>query len=105
MAQVVPGAFVIILAQDATAYWTFSLRGASLWLARVVHMSQGCCKLHYFARCRQVPFPLSLLASVFASLLIYKSECDKINDVIVIILLLCTSQPVYLTAMFEGQVG
>ena len=50
--QVVPGAFVIILAQDPAAYWTFTLRQASLWLGRVVHVAPGCCKLHYFARCR-----------------------------------------------------
>ena len=52
MSEALPGAFVIILAQDPECPWTFMLRQAPLWLARVVQVVGGSYKLHYFARCR-----------------------------------------------------
>ena len=50
--EAVPGAFVIILAQEPESPWTFSLRQVPLWLARVVQVVGSSYKLHYFARCR-----------------------------------------------------
>lgn len=50
--EAVPGAFVIILAQEPESTWTFCLRQVPLWLARVVQVVGNSYKLHYFARCR-----------------------------------------------------
>ena len=50
--EAVPGAFVIILAQEPESPWTFCLRQVPLWLARVVQVVGSSYKLHYFARCR-----------------------------------------------------
>ena len=50
--EAVPGAFVIILAQEPESSWTFCLRQVPLWLARVVQVVGNSYKLHYFARCR-----------------------------------------------------
>ena len=48
----VPGAFIILLAQDADSAWTFTVRQVSLWLGRLVQVSGTSCKLHYFTQCR-----------------------------------------------------
>ena len=48
----VPGAFVILLAQDAESAWTFAVRQVPLWLGRLVQVSGTSCKLHYFTQCR-----------------------------------------------------
>jgi hypothetical protein len=68
----VPGAFVILLAQDADSAWTFTVRQVPLWLGRLVQVSGTSCKLHYFTQCRSdltrvcvvVPVKLALSSSV-----------------------------------------
>ena len=54
----VPGAFVILLAQDAESAWSFTVRQVPLWLGRIVQVSGTCCKLHFFTRCRCGMFPV-----------------------------------------------
>ena len=56
----VPGAFVILLAQDAESAWSFTVRQVPLWLGRIVQVSGTCCKLHFFTRCRSGIFCFGL---------------------------------------------